>query len=99
MSAWDFVLGANPVTAPLYWGSKAVGSIGDKVEQGTDNFVRDKAEQAGEGFGRGAVRGASQELRSIIGNVAKRGVDVLRGDEGTLRRTILDAVSSLRSDQ
>lgn len=98
MSAWDFVLGANPVTAPFYWGSKAVGAIGDKVDQGTDNFVEDKAEHAGEGFGRGAVRGAHEELRSIIGDYARQGVELLKGDDGSLRRTIWDAVSHLGGD-
>lgn len=99
MSAWDFVLGANSVTAPFYWGSKAAGAIGDQVNKGTDRLIEDKAGHAGEGFGRGAVRGAHDELRSIIGDYARQGADLLKGDEGSLRRTIFDAVSQLRGDR
>jgi hypothetical protein len=98
MNPWDIVLGANPITAPVYWGTKAIGAIGDKVNEGTDNFVEDKSEHAGEGFGRGAVRGAHEELRSILGDYAKQGVELLKGDEGSLRRHVWDAIAHLGDD-
>ena len=95
MNPWDIVLGTNPITAPFFWGSKAVGAIGDKVNESTDNFVADKSEHAGEGFGRGAVRGAHDELKSIAIEYAKAGADLLKGDEGSFRRSVYDAATRL----
>ena len=95
MNPWDIVLGTNPITAPFYWGSKVIGAAGDQVNRATDNFVEDKAEHAGEGFGRGAVRGAHDELKSIVGEYAKAGADLLAGDEGSFRRSVYEAATRL----
>ena len=98
MNPWDIVLGTNPITAPFFWGSKAVGAIGDKIDESTDNFVEDKSEHAGEGFGRGAVRGAHDELKALAGEYAKAGADLLRGDETSLRRSVFEAARRLLTD-